>query len=289
MKLSIYQVFLKACEKKNFSQAAQELFLTQPAVSQMMSSLEEELQTTLFVRLPRGVQLTEEGQAYYLKVKEAMKLLSDAEELLSDRKALRSGVLRLAVSDMVSRYLLPETLKLFSRKYPALKVRILSGTTKELEEHLRAGDVDLVIGFIPDDERELIFHELLRVHDGFVASEELLHSLPEKPTIQDLKKHRIMMLDRRSESRKRTDATLLANGIELKPDIELASHDLLIEFARHSLGIALLTLEFSEDLKEIKLPLSLPSRPIGYYYRKSSPLTKASEAFIDLLTKRGSE
>lgn len=284
MTTDLYTIFVKVSETLNLSRAAEELFLSQPAVSQAIAQLERQLGLVLFERLPRGVRLTAEGELFYQKVSAGLSMIRQAEAELHEVRDLRAGRLRLGVSPIVARYRLPRMLKQFRESFPLIRVSILSGTTKDLSTGLRNGSVDLVIGFRPEV-KDVIFHRLLDIQEVFVATPALAESLPRPMTYSELAKQSLIMLDQRSESRRRLDEHFLSHQVTLRPEIELADYDLLLAFAKQSLGIASVLKQFHQepDLMEIHLEKPLPKRALGYYYRKAQALSPSATAFIKLL------
>lgn len=283
MNLNHYQVFMTVAEKGNFSRAGKELFLSQPAVSQMMSQLEEELDCRLFVRQSRGVSLTVEGQEFYDHVKQGMQALEQANRRVYEMKALKWGVIRIGASDTISRYILPRQLKSFSRQHPRLHIHIRNGTSNELERMLADEEIDLVVGFKPGRLDDVVFYPLMTVHEVFVTSKEYAAQLPDLLTAANIDQAKIMMLDRKSQTRKQIDAHLLLQNISLKPEIELANYELLAEFAKEGLGIAILAQEFIEDLCVLKSDIDLPMREVGFYHARKVPLSHAAAAFVETL------
>lgn len=285
MTTDLYTIFLKVCQTSNLSRAADELFLSQPAVSQAIAQLERQLGQVLFERLPRGVRLTSEGEVFYHKVSQGMQLIRQAENDLRDVQELKSGRLRLGVSPIVARFRFPEIVKRFREAYPGIRVRILSGTTKDLADGLRSGSVDLVIGFKPEGMREVSFHKLLDIQDVFVTSKELAEKIPQPLSYADLSRQPLIMLDQRSETRRKLDDYFRQHDISLRTEIELADYDLLLAFAKQGLGLASVLKQFQaeESVQEIELEKPLPVRALGYYYRKGQPLSPSATAFIQLL------
>ena len=106
IKLDAYRIFYAAAGKQSFSKAAQELFITQSAVSQSIKNLEERLKTVLFVRSKREIRLTPEGETLYEYVKNALSLIEKGESELLRFQTLEQGQLRIAAGDTLSRYLL---------------------------------------------------------------------------------------------------------------------------------------------------------------------------------------
>ena len=131
-KLELYRVFREVAETGNISAAAQNLYISQSAVSQSVKQLEGALQTRLFIRSPRGVTLTDDGQMLFEHVRSAMGLLETGEEKLAQTRALQMGKLVIGASDTVtSQFLLPH-LDSFHKKYPNIHIQIISGRSHKV-------------------------------------------------------------------------------------------------------------------------------------------------------------
>ena len=106
IKLELYRVFREVAQTGNFSKAAQNLFISQSAVSQSIRQLEDSLQTRLFLRTPRGVALTDDGRLLFDYVRSALGLLETGEDKLAQTRALQMGSLVIGASDTVTRHFL---------------------------------------------------------------------------------------------------------------------------------------------------------------------------------------
>ncbi len=132
VKLELYRVFREVAEAGNITAAAQNLFISQSAVSQSIKQLESDLQTRLFARNSRGVSLTPDGKMLYEYVRSAMGLLETGEEKLSQSRQLQVGHLTIGASDTVtSQFLLPY-LDRFHRQYPGVHIQIISGRSHKV-------------------------------------------------------------------------------------------------------------------------------------------------------------
>ena len=120
--LSLYRIFYTTARTGNISRAAEELFISQPAVSKSISRLEQSLGTELFTRSSRGVQLTEEGELLYSHVRSAFQTLESAENQLRIRREFGMGQLRIGVSSTLCKYILLPCLKDFVKLHPHLRV-----------------------------------------------------------------------------------------------------------------------------------------------------------------------
>ena len=127
--LTKYKIILSAAENKSISKAAAQLYISQPAVSMTIKKLEQNLNTTLFIRNSKGVELTERGKLLYDSVKKAFHMLSDVEKSL--KYPPDTGYLRIASSNVLCRYFLMPYLKEFSNRYPNTDLSITCTSSAE--------------------------------------------------------------------------------------------------------------------------------------------------------------
>ncbi len=291
-KLDLYNVFCTVAKNESFSKAAKVLYLTQPAVSQSIRQLERELDTRLFNRTPKGVSLTSEGSLLFEYVNSAINLIDVGEEKISEFKNLTMGELKIGVGDTISRYFLLPYLEAFHMRYPNIKFTIANGTTSELCSILKSGGVDIAICNLPIDDPTLEVRPCFEIQDTFVYGERFKKILAKPISLQELVKLPLIFLESNSNSRKYVEDHLQSKGIQIAPEFELGSHELLLEFARINLGIACVTKEFSQEflskglLQEVQLHKKIPTRSIGFCYLKTVPLSPASTKFVELIEQQ---
>lgn len=289
IKLDLYRIFCEVAKFQSFSRAAAALYMTQPAVSQSMMQLERELDARLFTRSPRGVTLTNEGAMLYEYINSAMNLINTGENKLSEIKNLLLGELRIGVGDTTSRYFLLPYLEKFHSRYSNIRLRIFNGTTMELCGMLKAGEIDIAICNLPIEDDALEISKCMEVHDIFVCGEMYRKELSKAVSLGDIAGYPLILLETKSNSRNYVESYMLSRGISIKPEIELGSHDLLLEFAKINLGISCVIKEFSQDylksglVHEIELTEGIPARSIGVCFLKSIALSPATSKFVDTL------
>jgi len=291
-KLDLYRVFSIVAKNNSFSSAAKDLYMTQPAVSQAMMQLEKELGTRLFNRTPKGVTLTTEGSLLYEYTNSALGLLDAGEEKLLEFKNLTTGQLKIGVGDTISRFFLMPYLEAFHTMYPNIKLQMLNGTTSEICNFIKSGEVDIGLCNFPIEDPTLELTACTEVQDIFVCGEKYKTLVSKSISFEDLLKFPLIFLEKKSNSRKYVEDYLFARGIHIEPEFELGSHDLVLEFARSNLGIACVTKEFSKDylqrglLYELTLIESIPTRSIGMCYLKSVPLSRAALKFVEIIEQK---
>jgi len=288
-KLDLYKIFCKVGKSESFSKAAKDLYLTQPAVSQAIMQLEGELDIRLFNRTPKGVSLTDEGSLLFEYVNSAINLIQVGEEKIQGFKNMTVGELKVGVGDTISRYFLLPKLEAFHNKYPHIKFKIVNGTTQELCSFLKSGAVDIAVCNFPLADSTLELRPCLDIHDIFVCGEKYRQLLSGPVGLDEVIKQPLILLEKNSNSRRYVEEFILSKGIQISPEFELGSHDLLLEFAKINLGIACVTKEFSLDylkkgtLHEVRLSEPIPPRSIGVCSLKGVPLSIAAKKFVEII------
>lgn len=290
-KLDLYRIFWMVGRKNSFSQAAESLYMTQPAVSQAIKQLEQQLDIRLFHRTPKGVTLTKEGSILFEYVHSSLHLINAGEEKLMEFKNLTFGELKIGVGDTISRYFLLPYLEEFHNRYPGIKFKIENGTTPDLLSFLKAGEVDIVFCNLPVEDANFEVIPCMDVQDTFVCGEKYKSILGSPLAFEDLVKLPLIFLEPNSNSRQYVEHYLLSKGVLLSPEFELGSHELLLDFAKINLGIACVTREFSIDylqkglVYEVQLKEEIPKRNIGICYLKTVPLPRSATRFLDLIER----
>lgn len=286
-KLDLYRIFHIVSRHNSFSKAAQELYMTQSAVSQSISKLERELAIQLFNRTSKGVVLTTEGALLHEHVKSALGIIQSAEDKLSEYKALETGELRIGVGDTISRYFLLPYLERFHEKYPGITLHILNRTTSEITDLIKSGKADVGFCNLPVQDEQLEVIPCKEIQDTFVCGEKY-KELTEKPvSLDNLMKLPLIFLERKSNSRMFVENFLEKHGYQVAPVFELGSYDLVLEFTKINLGVSCVIKEFASDylargdLYEVKLEEAIPKRSIGICHLKNVPLSHAAKTFVE--------
>lgn len=236
-----------------FSRAAEQLFLTQPAISDQVRKLEEEYDVLLFNRHKKQVVLTPAGE----RLLEVTRRLFDAEEqaleLLSESKALRSGTLRI-VAD--SAHHLLHILARFRERYPGVRISLRAGNTETVVNSLHSYDADLgVLGELPESAE---FESVLLNATPIVAFVSAGHPLAKVAELRfaDLQALPLVLRERGSKTRtKLEDAARLA-GVTLNPMIEAEGREAVREIVASGAGVGFVSMaEFGADPRLVAIPL----------------------------------
>lgn len=286
--LSQYRIFYAVAKAGNISKAAKELYISQPAISKSISKLEDSLNTTLFTRNSRGVQLTEEGQVLFEHTQAAFEELNMGEQELKRIREFNLGHIRIGVSNTLCRFIMVTYLKGFIEKYPHIKITIESQSTTHTLAMLEQQRIDIGLIAEPKPQKNLVFLPVMDIEDIFAATPSYLENLRlrESADADVFQVGNIMLLDKNNITRNYIDDYMTLSHITANNLLEVTTMDLLIEFARIGLGIGCVIREFiKEDLDsgrlvQLKLDTPIHKRTIGFAYH-SNRTSKALETFID--------
>lgn len=145
MNIENLKAFHRVAETGNFTQAARELFLTQPAISMQIQNLEQSLGVVLFERSCRRVSLTSEGEILYKYTQQIFGVLNDLKNAFQEIGNLQTGELTLGATSIMGAYWLPFFVNSFHRRYPCIKIRLIIGNSHKLADLLQRGELE--IGF----------------------------------------------------------------------------------------------------------------------------------------------
>ena len=278
--LELYRVFHEVSRSGSVSGAADELFVTQPAVSQSIRNLESLLDLRLFHRLPRGMALTRAGERLHGYVEKALGLIDAAEREVERVAELESGELYLAAGDSICRHHLLPHLEVFRSIYPGIHVRITNRTSDATAELVRSGRVDLGLVNTPCETSGVEVEPICLIHDCFVSGRE--KSVNEPLSWRELCERPLLMLETGTATRRYIESEFSNKGIDIQPEIELGSIDLLAQFAISKFGIAAVVREYvselidRNELSEVVIEPALRPRSIGVAYRSGIPLSPAA-------------
>ena len=287
--LSCYRIFYTVAKTGNISKAAKELYISQPAISKSIQKLEESMNCELFRRSSRGVSLTEEGELLYSHVKVAFETLALGEDRLRNSIELGVGHLKIGVSSTLCKYMLLPYLKEFIKLYPHINISITCQSTNDTLKLLEENKIDVGLIGKPESLKNIDFYYLAEIKDIFVATKDYLRNLKARGVKEDriLQSSTIMLLDKNNMTRQYIDDYLQENHIVVQDSIDISSMDLLIEFAKISVGVACVIREFVKkelaDGSLIEIPLGFPihKREVGFAYKKSVKPSKSLELFVE--------
>lgn len=288
--ISRYNTFVVAAECRSVSEAAKKLYVSQPSVSAELASLESELNVRLFFRSNRGITLTEEGKALYDYIKNAFSFIEKGEEKLREISGLKSGTLRIGASDMTLKFFLLDYITEFRESYPDVHLTVTNNPTPKTFEALRSGSIDFGVvsePFSVSNEEDFVLVPVREINDVFIVKGD--DPLAEKKAItkKELSAHPIIMLERHTSTRSYISSYL---GADFPPPaIELATSDLILEFAKRGIGVSSIVEDFAKKeldegtVKKLDLHEPIPPRRFFLVFLRRIPLSAAAERMISLI------
>lgn len=281
--LSRYKIFLAVAECKSISKAAEQMYISQPAVSMTIKKLEDSLNAALFIRKPRGVELTENGKSFYDNAKQAFHILAAAEERLREQQS--AGHLRIAASNVLCKHFLMPYLKEFTDKYPDTDIAITCTSSATACAMVEQCEIDLALAAKPEKPGTAVWKSLRTIDYIFVCTPAYRDKLDCEN--DDIFKHgNIMLLDKDNVSRRHLNQYYAQNKINPLHILEVNEMDVLIEFAKMGIGVSGVVKQFVEpelndgSLMEIELPAPITPREIGFLYHRMKPMNENIKKFL---------
>lgn len=282
----LYKVFYHVATTLSFSEASKQLYISQSAVSQSIKALEKKLDQVLFIRSTKKVQLTPEGEILLRHVEPAMNLIKRGETQLLE-SSTTGGQICIGASDTICRYYLVNYLRQFHESFPGAHIKVTNQTSIKCVDLLENGQVDLIFINHPNMHISNLsaMKRIKTFRDVFVANDSFSHLKGKKLSFRELLDQPILMLDRKSTTSEFLHNLFQKYQLDLVPEIELSSNDLLIDLARIGLGIAFIPdycLEKdSSGLFVVETKEELPERQILVAYNDRIPMPKSVKTFLE--------
>lgn len=278
-----YAAFLKVVEVGSFTKAAELLGYTQPALSQMIASLERELSIRLLYRSRYGVRLTPEGERLFPSIQSSVLQYEALRRTAEGIRGLDSGIVRIGTISSVSCHWLPGIIRAFWQEHPNIQLVLHQGDYTSIPEWVRTGEVDF--GFVNPDAVKGMETTIIKA-DRFCAVLPKSHSLAarESLTLEDIASEPLLLLEEGAYSEPLE--AFRAHGIT--PDIKLRVHDdySILSMVEQGLGVSILTeLVLRKTCYEVSAIPIKPAivRTVGIVTRDRHTLPLAGREFIRCL------
>lgn len=287
MDLFELEAFVTVVREGSFSKAAKVLYRTQPAVSQIVQRLEEEVGHPLFDRSSRRGVLTDAGRVLLVHAERLLNLKDQALAAVDDVKHLRSGQLIIATNELTCLYLLP-LLHEFRRRHPAVRLSIRRALASRIPAEVRDYGADLgVVTYLPGD-TDLASVVVYRDQLAFVVPRGHRFTRRKEVTIRDLGGEAFVAHHVSSPYRAKVLETFQKRRVTLQMPIEMPTIDAIKRFVAAGHGVALLPGIAVEsevargDLVRVRVPELTFERPVRLVWRKAGALSHAAAAFLQV-------
>lgn len=291
--LELYRVFYVVAKCGSLTKAAQELFISQPAVSQAIKQLEGQLGVSLFNRTHKGMELSAAGgKLIFRQIEDALSLIDSAENSLKELNTTASGTIRIGATDSIFAHVLADKLALFNEKYPAVKLELISSTSPYTVSQLKDGKCDIAFVNLPLSDGEVRFYGTVKhLIDVFVVGKKFKELSGEAIPLSRLQELPLIMIEENTVFRSALAKYAYTLGVQLNPDIEVANWDLMIKLVIKGMGVGCLPREYcldelaSGELFELNVEPPLPSRGVGIALAKNVQPSFAVREFIAMFEK----
>ncbi|MEA4987236.1 MAG: LysR family transcriptional regulator [Anaerovorax sp.] len=292
-----YKVFYHVATLSSTTQAAEVLFLTQPAVSKSIHNLESELGCSLFNRTQKGMVLTEEGKILYKYISNAYNNIMMGQKKLWQMINMENGLIRIGTDEMTVYFDLLPKLEAFNVKHPKIKMEVMSYRRPGLIKGIKEGEIDFGVIMAEDEKYEnLEIHELNTVKYSFIVGPKYKEMTKRRWTLEEIIGYPIISLEKDMSARKHLNDYFIGNGLLFRPDIELTTTSLIVPFAERNLGIGIVARHFAEDSMrqercfEIQVTPAIPDRRACIINGKKHSISLAAKQFLsEIFSDEGDE
>ena len=280
----LYKVFYYVCEFKSVTKASNYLRVSQPAVTKHIKNLESIVGANLIVKVPKGIELTSQGEQLYNEIKKPI------EKLIGIKTNNENKVIRISAGNSITQNYLLDAMINLNKKNKNLRFSLGLYYYKDSIQKLRDGKLDIIFLNLRNNYNfgsDLIAKEFITLHDIFVISKDLKNEIPSKINLIDLNEYPLICKYGVSVAREYLENEYLENKKIFEPRYNVSNHFLIEKYVEKGLGIGLVTKEFvkdkldSNELIEIKTDIKLPVRKIAYAVRKNNIYNNTLREFIN--------
>lgn len=286
-RLKQLRAFCHAAQSGSITEAAENLFLSQPSVTLQIQALEREMEITVFERRGPKISLTPEGEVLYQLASplvEGIDCLQDS--FHAHMGDLQRGELNIASGESTILYVLPDTTKAFVDEYPGISMKLHNVTGRDGLSMIRADQVDFAIGSmleVPDDIR---YEPIVTYYPALITSKD--HPLAKKPqvTLEDISDYGLILPPRHLSTWRIVELVFEQHGLDFKVSLEAGGWEVIKKYVEMNMGVSIVTdvcLTGSDNLCAKPLGKYFPTRSYGIVSRRGKFLSPAAVRYIDML------
>jgi DNA-binding transcriptional LysR family regulator len=284
-----FRVFYYAAKNLNFTAAAGELFITQPAVTAQIKSFEEFCNLKLFKKKGRKVYLTDEGRSLYQYAAKIFRIEKEIEAVIDDMRELKRGILSLGTTKAYARYFMPLMITTFHQNYPHIKIQLNEGSSLDMIHSLLDFRIEVAIIAKAEDNPDVQFFPFSREEMAVILSRA--HPLAKKKAISftDLATVPFIMKESGSGTRKLVEELFEAEGTTPNVLMETSNTEFIKQLVQRGEGASFVVKEaVAAELRQRELktvPLKGPKvyLDVSIAYLKGQTLSPPARAFVDTL------
>ncbi|MFC0211418.1 LysR family transcriptional regulator [Paenibacillus chartarius] len=278
---------LEVAKQRNVTKAAETLHLTQPTLSKIIKSLEDELGVDLFDRSSKAVKLTDSGAAAMPQIQTILQAVDDLYVKLADVSELKTGRMKLGLPPVVSTVFFPRVFAEFHRLYPNIEFQIFEEGAKKIELLISEGEIDLGVVVAPVDETE--FGVMPLIEEKLAVTLHVAHPLSDRTEIglNELRADPFIMFPRGFAVREHVMKACQQQGFDPKILYESSHWDLLAEMVAENLGVSIMPGAICNKIVNPRVRTVTLVEPVipwnlAMIWRKEKYLTYAMKRFMSL-------
>ncbi|WP_044476703.1 LysR family transcriptional regulator [Oceanobacillus massiliensis] len=289
MEIKHLKYFIEVTRMGSFTRAADHLYMTQPAISRIIKSLEDEVGTPLFIRSRKKLMLTEAGKVLYEHAQEIERQFQSLQTALDQLSNQHKGHLRIGLPSIIDSIFFSRLLASFHEEYPEITFQLIEDGSKGIEEKVMEEQLDFGVVFLPAPHH---------IFDSYSLGEEDLHLIVpskhrlanrEEVTLDELKDEGFIMFNKDFSLRDSIYTACLKSGFEPRIISETSQLDFIEEMVASSLGITLLPESaikgLNKDIKEIKIAHPTIKWHLSMIWKKDHISSHVKQEFIRFAEK----
>lgn len=287
-----YKVFYYVAKYKNFTLAARMLLTSQPSVTRCVKSLEHNLGCRLLIRSPKGVALTPEGETLYRHVAPACELIFKGEETLGSALSLQSGSVYIGATETAIHCFLLNPLERFHLRYPHVGVKITNASTPLVLNDLKSGRIDLAVVTTPVSGADrLKMVPVKKYRDVLIGGPDFSRLKKRRIRLKELARYPLVCLSGTTVTHRFYSELYARYGVPFRPDIELATADLLLPVIQRNLGVGFVPEDLARDALNsgnavrLRLEEEIPERFICVVRDRDRTLSAAADRLLGILVR----
>lgn len=283
MEIKHLQYFMEVTKTGSFTQAANQLYITQPAISRIIKSLEEELGFPLFIRSRKKLVLTEAGKVLHEHAKKIDKqyqaMLFDLEQF----QQLKKGHMRIGLPSITNAFFFSQFIASFHRKYPDITFQLEEDGSKRIEEKVNEGELDFGVVVLPTQDD---FASYTFIQEGLKLIVPATHRFAHKKkiTLNELKAESFIMFNNDFSLRESIVAACKDTGFEPKIILETSQLDFIEEMVASNVGITFLPdstcRELTDEVTSISVAKPTIKWELALIWKKDGYLSSVMQEFI---------
>jgi DNA-binding transcriptional LysR family regulator len=285
MDTQLLEAFIAVANAGSFSDAAEKIHLTQPAVSKRIALLEQQLNCRLFDRIARSVTLTEAGEALLPRANHILREIADTTQAINDLSGDISGKLRLAISHHIGLHRLPPILKQFAQGYPEVTIDVDFMDSEKAYEGILQGRFEVAaITLAPEAHPKIEAKTIWPDPLVFMVSDDHLFLRESNPTLENLRDYPAILPGLGTYTGRMTRALFEQQNVPLPPTMTTNYLETIKMMVSIGLGWSLLPESMLEPgIRAVAIPGIQIQRELGYIHHREKSLSNAAKAFIHLL------